>query len=210
LGGKYTYVWDWPAGGSLDLGNCGPCGAGAGPRFQLHGYEHEHGLYADGRHARNASVGYQSGATEDTCPDLPYPGPTVDTLTAASKELRDLTAEVRIVRGAEADPAAAAHLDSDTLAYLPPKNYPTGVVTLPANFDKPGKYAVLVTVSDGKDMTMSGKLTVTVGQETRRWVLVFAGIILVVGFGIYIWDYNSSKKAVGQERLRHHPARRLV
>lgn len=97
---------------------------------------------------------------------------------------------------AEADPAAAAHLDSETLAYLPPKNYPTGVVTLPANFDKPGKYAVLVTVSDGKDMTMSGKLTVTVGQETRRWVLVFAlaGIILVVGFGIYIWDFNSRKK----------------
>ena len=107
-----------------------------------------------------------------------------------------MTAEVRIVRGAEADPAAAAHLDSETLAYLPPKNYPTGVVTLPANFDKPGKYAVLVTVSDGKDMTMSGKLTVTVGQETRRWVLVFAlaGIILVVGFGIYIWDFNRRKK----------------
>jgi hypothetical protein len=67
---------------------------------------------------------------------------------------------------------------------------------LPANFDKPGKYAVLVTVSDGKDMTMSGKLTVTVGQETRRWVLVFglAGIILVVGFRIYIWDFNPRKK----------------
>jgi uncharacterized membrane protein len=107
-----------------------------------------------------------------------------------------LTAEVRIVRGAEADPAAAGHLDSETLAYLPPKNYPTNVVTLPANFDKPGKYGVFVTVSDGKDMTMSGKLTVTVGQETRRWVLVFAlaGIILVVGFGIYIWDFNRRKK----------------
>ena len=148
-----------------------------------------------GLHEMQVSV-YQSGAKEDTCPDLPYPGPTVVTLTAASKELRDLTAEVRIVRGTEADPAAAAHLDSETLAYLPPKNYPTGVVTLPANFDKPGKYAVLVTVSDGKDMTMSGKLTVTVGQETRRWVLVFAlaGIILVVGFGIYIWDFNRRKK----------------
>ena len=40
------------------------------------------------------------------------------TLTAASKELRDLTAEVRIVRGTEADPAAAAHLDSETLAFF--------------------------------------------------------------------------------------------
>ena len=32
-------------------------GAGAGPRFQLHGYEHEHGLHPEGRHVRNASVG---------------------------------------------------------------------------------------------------------------------------------------------------------
>jgi hypothetical protein len=60
------------------------------------------------------------------------------TLSSASKELRDMTTEVRIVRDTGAATAASGNLDPATLAYLPPKNYPRGVITLPANFDKPG------------------------------------------------------------------------
>ncbi|MGO9233993.1 MAG: hypothetical protein ACLP4V_07900 [Methylocella sp.] len=148
-----------------------------------------------GMHEMQLSV-YQAGALDDSCPAIPYPGAAVVTLTAVSKELRDMTAEVRIVRGAEADAAAGAGLAPITLAYLPPKIYPTGVITLPANFDQPGKYAVLVTVSDGKDMTMSGRLVVNVAQETHKWVFVFAfaGIVLAASFGYYFWDQNRKKK----------------
>jgi hypothetical protein len=60
------------------------------------------------------------------------------TLSSASKELRDMTTEVRIVRDTGAATTASGNLDPATLAYLPPKNYPRGVITLPANFDKPG------------------------------------------------------------------------
>ena len=148
-----------------------------------------------GMHEMQVSV-YQSGALDDSCPDIPYPGTAVVTLTSASKELRDMTAEVRIVRGAEADASAGARLDPVTLAYLPPKNYPSGVITLPTNFDKPGPYAVLVTVSDGKDMTMSGRLVVTVAQGTRKWMLVLAlaGIVVAAGFGYYLWDSKRRQK----------------
>ena len=148
-----------------------------------------------GMHELQVSV-YQSGALDDSCQDVPYPGPAVVTLTAASKELRDMTSEVRIVRGAEIDAAARANLEPITLAYLPPKAYPSGVITLPANFDRPGKYTVLVTVSDGKDMTMTGRLIITVGQEARQWILVFAlaGILLAAAFGFYVWDFNRRKK----------------
>jgi hypothetical protein len=147
-----------------------------------------------GMHEIQVSV-YQSGALDDSCPSIPYTGPTVVTLTAVSKELRDMSAEVRIVRGAEADAAAGARLDPITLSYLPAKTYPSGVITIPANFDTPGQYAILVTVSDGKDMTMSGRLIVTVGQGTRQWVLVFslAGLILVAAFVYYLWDLNRKK-----------------
>lgn len=148
-----------------------------------------------GMHEMQVSV-YQSGALDDSCPDIPYPGPTVVTLTSASKELRDMTAEVRIVRGAEADAAAGARLDPVTLAYVPPKTYPSGVITLPTNFDKAGPYAILVTVSDGKDMTMSGRLVVTVAQGTRKWMLVLAlaGIVVAAGFGYYVWDSKRRQK----------------
>ncbi len=84
-----------------------------------------------GMHEMQVSV-YQSGATEDSCKDIPSPGPAVITLSPASKELRDMTTEVRIVRGTGAETVASGNLDTVTLAYLPPKNYPTGVITLTA------------------------------------------------------------------------------
>jgi hypothetical protein len=151
-----------------------------------------------GMHEMQVSV-YQAGALDDACPGIPSPGPAVITLSSPSKELRDLTAEVRLVRGDEAESTPGAKLDPITLAYLPPKTYPTGVITLPATLDKPGKYTVLVTISDGKDMTMSGRLVMNVGEEARQWVLVFAfaGAVVAGAFGYYFWDFNRKKKLAG-------------
>ena len=148
-----------------------------------------------GMHEMQVSV-YQSGATEDSCKDIPSPGPALITLSSASKELRDMTTEVRIVRDTGAETAASGNLDPVTLAYLPPKAYPRGVITLPANFDKPGKYAVLVTVRDGKDMAMSGRLVVTVGEASRQWIYVYilSGIILAATFGFYLRDLGRKNK----------------
>jgi hypothetical protein len=148
-----------------------------------------------GMHEMQVSV-YQSGATEDSCKDIPSHGLALITLSSASKELRDMTAEVRIVRDTGAETAASGNLDPITLAYLPPKNYPRGVITLTANFDKPGKYAVLVTVRDAKNMAMSGRLGLTVGQASREWIFVYilSGIILAAAFGFYLRDLGRNKK----------------
>jgi hypothetical protein len=142
-----------------------------------------------GMHEMQVSV-YQSGATEDSCKDIPSPGPSLITISSASKELRDMTTEVRIVRDIGAGMAASGNLDPFTLAYLPPKAYPRGVITLPATFDKPGKYAVLVTVRDAKDMAMSGRLGLTVGEASRQWIFVYilSGIILAAALGFYLRD----------------------
>src|ERR1700746_2306596 len=51
-----------------------------------------------GMHELQVAV-YQSGGLDDSCQDLPGPGPAVVTLSSASKELPGMTAEVRIVRG---------------------------------------------------------------------------------------------------------------
>jgi hypothetical protein len=148
-----------------------------------------------GMHEMQVSV-YQSGATEDSCKDIPSPGLALITLSSASKELRDMTAEVRIVRDTGAETAASGNLDPIALAHLPPKNYPRGVITLTANFDKPGKYAVLVTVRDAKNMAMSGRLGLTVGQASREWIFVYilSGIILAAAFGFYLRDLGRNKK----------------
>jgi hypothetical protein len=148
-----------------------------------------------GMHEMQVSV-YQSGATEDSCKDIPSPGPSLITISSASKELRDMTTEVRIVRDTGAATAASENLDPVTLAYLPPKNYPRGVITVPANFDKPGKYAVLVTVRDAKDMAMSGRLGLAVGEASRQWIFVYilSGIIVAAAFGFYLRDLGRNKK----------------
>jgi hypothetical protein len=143
-----------------------------------------------GMHELQVAV-YQSGALDDSCADIPAPGPAVITLTSASKELRDMTTEVRIVRGEEAAKTASSPgLEPVTLVYAPPKAYPTGVITLNTNFDKAGKYTVLVTISDGKDMAMSGSLGMTVGAGSRQMIYAFlaSGVILVAALGFYIWD----------------------
>jgi hypothetical protein len=151
-----------------------------------------------GMHEMQVAV-YQSGSRDDSCQDIPAPGAALITLSSTSKELRDLTTEVRIVRGEEADASAAnAKLDPVTLAYLPPKTYPTGIITITANFDKPGKYTLLVTVSDNKDMTMSGRLGMTVGEASRQWTYVFilSGVILAAAFGYYFWDHRRKQKTL--------------
>jgi hypothetical protein len=139
---------------------------------------------------------YKSGAMDDSCKDIPSPGLALITLSSASKELRDMTTEVRIVRDTGIETVASVNLDPVTLAYLPRKNYPTGVITLTANFDKPGKYAVLVTVRDAKDMAMAGRLGLTVGEASRQWIFVYilSGIILASAFGFYLRDLGRNKK----------------
>lgn len=144
-----------------------------------------------GMHEMNVAVySHASDAAEDLCEGVPSPGPVSVTLNAVSKELRDLTLEIRLVRDTGVD--ANSNLEPITLAYLPPKNYPTGVVTFPANLDKPGKYAVLVTVRDDKDrdMVMSGRFVLTVEQTFKKWLIVpvVFGLALAAVLASYIWD----------------------
>jgi hypothetical protein len=149
-----------------------------------------------GMHELQVAV-YQSGALDDSCEDLPGPGPAVVTISSASKELRDMTTEVRIVRGHEVEKTASSKgLDPVTLVYASPKTYPTGVVTLNVNFDKAGKYTVLVTVSDKKDMVMSGHLGMTVGAGSRQVIYAFiaSGIILAGALGYHFLDHRRKTK----------------
>jgi hypothetical protein len=145
-----------------------------------------------GMHEMQVSV-YQSGAMDDSCKDIPSPGLALITLSSASKELRDMTTEVRIVRDTGTETVASRNLDPSSLAHLPPKNYPTGVITLTANFDKD---AVLVTVRDAKDMAMPGRLGLTVGEASRQWIFVYilSGIILAAAVGFYLRGLGHDKK----------------
>lgn len=150
-----------------------------------------------GMHEMQLAV-YQSGARDDSCQDIPSTGAALISISALSKELREMTTEVRVVKDTGVEPVPGENLDPITLAYLPPKNYPNGVITFPVTFDKPGKYAVLVTVRDDKDMTMSGRLVMTVGETFKIWFAAFVVCALLLAgiIGFYVWDQNRKKHPV--------------
>jgi hypothetical protein len=152
-----------------------------------------------GMHELQVAV-YLSGTLDDSCEDVPAPGPAVVTLTSASKELRDLATEVRIVKGEEVEKTASdKSLDPVTLVYQPPKTYPSGVITLNTSFDKAGKYTVLVTIRDDQDMVMSGRLGMTVSAGSRQMLYAFlaSGGILAGALAFYLWDRRRKAKPAG-------------
>ncbi len=153
-------------------------------------------LMAGMHEMRLAVYAHASDSREDVCADIPAPGLVAVTLNAISKELRDMTIEARVVRDSGGgNIPAGGDIEALTLAHLPPKPYGTGVVTFPVTLDKPGKYAVLVTVSDDKDMVMSGQYVLTVERGARQWiyVLIFAVAAIAAAAGFYVWDERRKK-----------------
>jgi hypothetical protein len=89
---------------------------------------------------------YQPDTSQDTqfCQELPMTGRTVVVFDFFERELREMPLEVRIVR----DTGSEQDLDANTVFHIPPKLYPSGSVDFTVNFDKPGKFICLVTITD--------------------------------------------------------------
>lgn len=154
-------------------------------------------IMADMHEFRVSAYLHSSDAREDHCAQIPAPGPVSITINSTSHEVQDLPIEIRMIRD-EGPEAEAGGLDRITLAHLPPKKYPTGVATFPVNLDKPGKYAVVLTVRDDKGMEMSGRHVITVEQPAKKWILALLaiGVVLGAGTAFYVWDERRKKSTV--------------
>ena len=89
---------------------------------------------------------YQPDTSQDTqfCQVLPATGRTVVVFDFFERELRALPIEVRIIK----DTGSEQDLQAITVFHIPPKLYPSGSVDFTYNFETPGKFVCLVTVSD--------------------------------------------------------------
>lgn len=119
------------------------------------------------------------------CQDIPVTGRSVLTVDDISRELRDMPVEIRVIRDT-GSAEAGGDLSSVTLAHLPARKYPTGTVTFPVDFDKPGAYLVLVTVTDEHGWIDRGRLQLSVGETTAKEIALYAlmGFALVGAGGI--------------------------
>jgi hypothetical protein len=132
-------------------------------------------------------TGYQPqrDAAKEFCEDIPATGATIIVLDFVNEILKDLPVEVRIIR----DNANEADLDRVTLYRLPPKQYPTGSLSLDFQFDEPGNYVGLVSAGSG-DQKVSARFPFSVGT-TRYLRLPLAMGLLAVGvggaYGVWRW-----------------------
>lgn len=90
------------------------------------------------------------------CEDAPTTGDTIFSLDYAQPEMREMTADLRIVRDIGAE--EPDDLQAITVAYLPPKVYPNGTISFEHVFAERGDYVGIVTID---------------GQHGEHWVSRF-------------------------------------
>ena len=114
-------------------------------------------------------TGYQPSNTQEKqfCEDIPGTGHTVVVLDYIEQELRSLPTEVRIIR----DTGSEQDLETVTILHMPPKVYPNGSVDFEYNFDKPGKFVGLVTVSDQQQHVSRFPFSVGESNIFSRYIL---------------------------------------
>jgi hypothetical protein len=138
-----------------------------------------------GMHEMHLSA-YQGGTFEEYCMTIPSIGPVTISIDAVSPEIRDMTKEIRLVKG-------KGDLDGDltqaTVFYLPPQHYPAGTATFEAAFAEPGNYTLLVTLRDDHGMEMQAKMPLSVGAAFSPGMIVglLFGSAIIVSFGVYLY-----------------------
>jgi hypothetical protein len=136
-------------------------------------------------------TGYQPFESRDEfCEDIPQVGPTVIVLDYVEPELRDMTAEIRIIKDVNRagitgkaveltdEELSSDHLAPITESYLPAKLYPNGTVNFEHFFAKAGNYIGIVTVRNSHGQYYISQFPFSVGQS---YLKVLPYYIVLVG-----------------------------
>jgi hypothetical protein len=117
------------------------------------------------------------------CEDVPETGETIFAMDFAQAEMREMTADFRIVHDAgEAEEQTS--LDAITVAYLPPKTYPAGTVSLRHTFTDTGNYAGIVTIDGPHGEHWVARFPFAVGRpyslRTPYYLLTAAAVLALL------------------------------
>jgi hypothetical protein len=107
--------------------------------------------------------GYQPAISHRKfCEDVPTTGDAIFTLDYAQSEMREMKADLRIVRDIGKDDPA--DLQAITVAYVPPKVYPNGTLSLEHVFTERGDYVGIVTVEGPRGEHWESRFPFSVGR----------------------------------------------
>ena len=109
-------------------------------------------------------------------------------LDAEQDELRDMAVDFRIVKDVGGEAKENADLDAVTVAYRPPRIYPTGTINFEHVFPEPGFFVGIVTATGPHGERWVSRFPFSVGETFLRtlpyYILMGLGVISV--FLIYL------------------------
>lgn len=126
-------------------------------------------------------TGYLPEASKNEfCEDIPSTGPMIMVLDAEQEELRDMAVELRIVKDVGGPAKENENLDAITVAYKPPKVYPTGTINFEHTFNEPGYFVGIVTVTGQHGEVWTSRFPFSVDKTFMRDLPVY----LTMGLGV--------------------------
>jgi len=134
-------------------------------------------------------TGYLPEASKNEfCEDIPSTGPMIMVLDAEQQELRDMKIELRIVKDVGGEDRENENLDAVTVAYQPPKIYPTGTVNFEHDFKEGGYFVGIVTVTGDHGERWMSRFPFSVDRTFMRDLPVYLTLALgvIAAFLIYL------------------------
>ncbi len=134
-------------------------------------------------------TGYLPEASKNEfCEDIPSTGPMIMVLDAEQQELRDMKIELRIVKDVGGVDKENENLEAITVAYQPPKIYPTGTVNFEHNFKDGGYFVGIVTVTGDHGEQWVSRFPFSVDRTFMRDLPVYLTLALgvIAVFAIYL------------------------
>jgi len=125
-------------------------------------------------------TGYQPEVSQEKefCEDIPSTGRTIVALDYIEEALRPLPTEVRVIK----DTGSEEDLDAITILHMPAEVYPNGSINFEHNFNVPGDFVGLVTVSGDEEYVSRFPFAVGQGEGIMPSGLVLA-MIAALGVG---------------------------
>lgn len=143
-------------------------------------------------------TGYQPGVSQEKfCEDIPATGDAIFVLDYAQDELRAMKADFRIIRRAGAADEDAAQLAALTVAYLPPKAYPSGTLNFEHMFKEAGEFVGIVTVDGPNGEHWVSRFPFSVGghlfpERTPYYLLTAAALLALL---LFLWGGDDKRGA---------------
>jgi hypothetical protein len=131
------------------------------------------------------------------CEDVPEVGPTIIVIDSMQDELRDMTMELRVLKGVGGDGEAGT--DGQTVeAYLPPAQFQSGTIQYLHDFSERGNYVALVRARDQDgSKEYNGSFSFSVGEASKRDLIATSFLTASALGAFWLW-FRRKFRARGQ------------